>query len=121
MEKHLDQLKKEHKELIENDKKDEKSTDGKKDEKSKDDEKKESTINPKASSNSAAGPKKEDPEKMAKRISHLELLIKFIQTELGYLLEIRRKIEDRSLDKIAFEQLWHLFTPGSLTSLTSSQ
>jgi hypothetical protein len=66
----------------------------------------------------------EDPqqrrEDLRMRISHWETLIGFIDTSLGDLVKMRAKIADGTLDKIAFDDLWHLFRPGDLV-LSKSQ
>jgi hypothetical protein len=46
--------------------------------------------------------------------AHLQLLVKFIETQLADVLEIRSKIADGSLQDIAFDDLWHMFKPGEL-------
>ncbi|KAK0644346.1 hypothetical protein B0T16DRAFT_460410 [Cercophora newfieldiana] len=48
------------------------------------------------------------------RAAHLEHLIKFVETDLGDLLELRKRISDASLQSISFDDLWHLFKPGDL-------
>lgn len=58
--------------------------------------------------------KKPDAETLARRIEHLELLSKFIETDLAHLLELREKIREGSLESISFEDLWHLFNPGDI-------
>ncbi|RYP71845.1 hypothetical protein DL771_004557 [Monosporascus sp. 5C6A] len=54
------------------------------------------------------------PEHLRTRIAHWETLIGFIDTSLGDLVEIKSRIADGTLDKIAFDDLWHLFRPGDL-------
>ena len=51
---------------------------------------------------------------------HLRLLVETIDLHLGSLLTLRNAIRDRSLSKIRFEHLWHLFQPGDLV-VTSKQ
>ncbi|KAI1213011.1 uncharacterized protein F4807DRAFT_308284 [Annulohypoxylon truncatum] len=48
------------------------------------------------------------------RISHLEVLHDFIEAELSHHLTVRAKIEDGSLESIAFSDLWQLFKPGDI-------
>lgn len=48
------------------------------------------------------------------RISHLQALHDFIETELDHHLKIRASIEEGSLDTIAFSDLWQLFKPGDI-------
>ena len=48
------------------------------------------------------------------RIAHLETLTGFIDRSLGDLVEMRTQIADGTLDKISFDDLWHLFRPGDL-------
>ncbi|XXH04125.1 hypothetical protein Hte_010537 [Hypoxylon texense] len=56
--------------------------------------------------------KKTDVKVLAMRIEHLELLSTFIATDLGYIIELRRRIQESTLKSIEFEDLWHLFSPG---------
>ncbi|KAI2466561.1 hypothetical protein F4781DRAFT_434236 [Annulohypoxylon bovei var. microspora] len=48
------------------------------------------------------------------RISHLETLHNFIETELGDQLKLRTKIENGTIESMAFEDLWQLFSPGDI-------
>lgn len=48
------------------------------------------------------------------RVASLELLHGFIQTELGYYLELQSRVEAGLLTRIAFEDLWYLFQPGEV-------
>lgn len=54
-------------------------------------------------------PKRKD---LATRISHLKLLINFMETELGSYLEVQKRVKDGTLEKISFEDLFYLFHPG---------
>lgn len=45
---------------------------------------------------------------------HLQLLLTILDDHLGDLLILRKGIEEKSLKKIKFEHLWHLFQPGIL-------
>ncbi|KAI0887431.1 uncharacterized protein GGS22DRAFT_157159 [Annulohypoxylon maeteangense] len=48
------------------------------------------------------------------RISHLEALHNFIETELGHQLRIRAQIKDGTVKSIAYSDLWQLFEPGDI-------
>ncbi|KAI6767674.1 hypothetical protein HG530_005683 [Fusarium avenaceum] len=48
------------------------------------------------------------------RIQHLRLLKNFIQNDLAKLLDLNAKIASGTLEKIAFENLWYLFSPGDI-------
>jgi hypothetical protein len=45
-------------------------------------------------------------------LDHLRILVKFMDGDLGYVWDLRRKFLDGSLQKIAFPDLWHLFDYG---------
>lgn len=45
---------------------------------------------------------------------HLRCLLQFIEEDLKEILELRSRIKDGTLKKIAFSNLWHLFTPGDV-------
>ncbi|KAL9071329.1 MAG: hypothetical protein Q9157_005508 [Trypethelium eluteriae] len=51
-------------------------------------------------------------------IDHLEVLINFIRSDLKDTLRLRQEIEDRRLEKIRFDDLWHLFSPGDTVFAT---
>lgn len=51
---------------------------------------------------------------------HLQLLVTTMDKYLGGLLSLRKAIQDRTVSKIRFEDLWHLFKPGDLV-VTSRQ
>ncbi|KAK4154753.1 hypothetical protein C8A00DRAFT_32421, partial [Chaetomidium leptoderma] len=53
-------------------------------------------------------------EDLRMRIAHWETLTGFIDRSLGDLVKMRTQIADGTLDKIAFDDLWHLFRPGDL-------
>lgn len=46
--------------------------------------------------------------------AHLRILVDFVKEELGDVLQLRSKIEAGTLQRIHFEDLWHLFQPGEL-------
>lgn len=53
--------------------------------------------------------------KVAKRrVDYLQLTVKFIDTDLADIQTLRRQISDGTLQKISFDNLWHLFNPGEL-------
>lgn len=53
--------------------------------------------------------------KVAKRrVDYLQLIVKFIDTDLADIQALRRQISDGTLQKISFDNLWHLFNPGEL-------
>ena len=51
---------------------------------------------------------------------HLQLLVTTMDKYLGGLLSLRKAIQGRTISKIRFEHLWHLFKPGDLV-VTSKQ
>ena len=53
---------------------------------------------------------------LAMRISHLECLVGFIDSNLGDLIKTRAQIAEGTLERIAFDDLWHLFRPGARRS-----
>ncbi|KAM0264403.1 hypothetical protein ACHAPA_008329 [Fusarium lateritium] len=48
------------------------------------------------------------------RIRHLRLLEDFIQSDLATLLDLKTEIANGSLERISFENLWYLFSPGDI-------
>ncbi|KAK3317644.1 hypothetical protein B0T19DRAFT_479682 [Cercophora scortea] len=48
------------------------------------------------------------------RVSHLQCLHDFIKTDLGYLIGLRLRIKEGSLETITFDEVYHLFSPGDL-------
>ncbi|KAI1417811.1 hypothetical protein F5Y13DRAFT_62730 [Hypoxylon sp. FL1857] len=60
------------------------------------------------------GPSIGDESWLRWRVSHLEALHNFIETELDHQLRLRTKVEDGTLEAISFEDLWQLFSPGDL-------
>jgi hypothetical protein len=46
------------------------------------------------------------------RLEHLQCLVDFIRNDLSDVLKIRAGIADGTIQKIAFADLWHLFSPG---------
>jgi len=58
-------------------------------------------------------PSKEDEEKNSRTaLEHFRLLIRFMDEDLKHLSELRRAIHDGTLEKICFDDLWHLFDYG---------
>ena len=47
-------------------------------------------------------------------INHLRLLIKFMDEDLKELINLRQTIANGTVQKIAFEDLWHLYQPGDI-------
>lgn len=45
-------------------------------------------------------------------LEHLRLLVKFMDEDLKPLIDLRKQIAERTLRKIAFADLWHLFEHG---------
>lgn len=48
------------------------------------------------------------------RASHLRCLHDFIITDLSYLIGLKLKIKETSLETITFEEVYHLYNPGDL-------
>jgi len=48
------------------------------------------------------------------RISHLQCLVEFLDNDLKHVFELRRDLAAGKVSEIAFEDLWHLFSPGDL-------
>jgi hypothetical protein len=48
------------------------------------------------------------------RVAHLQLLVDFMDTDLKPVFDLRRKINDGTIQEIAFADLWHFFNPGDL-------
>ncbi|KAK6068116.1 hypothetical protein SCUP515_09761 [Seiridium cupressi] len=46
------------------------------------------------------------------RLDHLQCLVDFIRGDLGDILDIRARVANGTIEKIAFVDLWHLFNPG---------
>ena len=58
-------------------------------------------------------PSKEDEEKNSRTaLEHFRLLIQFMDEDLKHLFELRNAIHDGTLEKICFDDLWHLFDYG---------
>lgn len=58
---------------------------------------------------------KEEERKEKKRlVNHLDCLLAFIDKELKHVMDLRQKIADGKLEKISFDNLWHLFEPGDV-------
>ena len=53
-------------------------------------------------------------------LNHLQLLIKFMDEDLSELFKLRQTITNGTLQKIAFEHLWHLYQPGDIVVSTGS-
>lgn len=51
-------------------------------------------------------------KKSDETLDHLRILVKFIDVDLEYVRNMRRKFREGSLRKIAFADLWHLFDYG---------
>jgi hypothetical protein len=47
-------------------------------------------------------------------LQDLELLVEFFDKDLQPTFELRRKIEDGTLNEIQYQDLWHLFNPGDI-------
>lgn len=54
-------------------------------------------------------------------LEHLRLLVEFIDNDLEPTLKLRRKIQERTLERIAFSDLWHLFQPGQEVRTSDSR
>ncbi|ETS78286.1 hypothetical protein PFICI_10348 [Pestalotiopsis fici W106-1] len=48
------------------------------------------------------------------RISNLRCLCDFIQADLGHLVGLKIKIQEGSVEKVLFEEVYHLYNPGDL-------
>ncbi|KAM3066248.1 hypothetical protein ACMFMG_003240 [Clarireedia jacksonii] len=48
------------------------------------------------------------------RVTHLQVLVDFMDTDLKPVFDLRRSISDGTIQEIAFADLWHLFNPGDL-------
>ncbi|PQE11502.1 P-loop containing nucleoside triphosphate hydrolase protein [Rutstroemia sp. NJR-2017a BVV2] len=48
------------------------------------------------------------------RVAHLQVLVDFMDADLKPVFDLRRKINDGTIQEIAFADLWHLFNPGDL-------
>ena len=53
-----------------------------------------------------------DSTNTSEGLEHLRLLVEFMDKDLKPLLDLRKQIADRTLRKIAFADLWHLFEHG---------
>lgn len=53
-------------------------------------------------------------------LEHLKLLIEVFDNDLKPMFDLRREIRDGTLKRIAFDDLWHLFTVGQDVKLNSS-
>jgi hypothetical protein len=51
----------------------------------------------------------------------MQCLVDFIKTDLAYLIGLRLKVQEASIDKIAFEDLYYLFTPGDFVIASQSK
>ncbi|KAM5349960.1 hypothetical protein ACJ41O_006465 [Fusarium nematophilum] len=63
--------------------------------------------------------KKEDKpgkkrKELGKRLNQLRLLDDFVKTELAPYLDLQDSIKDGTLEKVSFEDLWFLFSPGDI-------
>ncbi|KAK7967340.1 uncharacterized protein PG986_001617 [Apiospora aurea] len=55
-----------------------------------------------------------EEEQLRRRIAHLEMLVGFGEKALKRHLDLRAQIQDATLQRIAFNDLWHLYNPGDL-------
>ena len=53
-------------------------------------------------------------EKTERVVEEMKCLIDFMDSDMKELFEIRRRIVDKTLQRIAFEHLWLLFQPGTV-------
>ncbi|KAK8003629.1 shuttle craft [Apiospora arundinis] len=60
------------------------------------------------------GPILSEKEHLQRRIAHLEMLVRFGENALKRHLDLRAQIRDGTLQRIAFNDLWHLYNPGDL-------
>ncbi|KAF9638430.1 hypothetical protein BFW01_g9327 [Lasiodiplodia theobromae] len=73
------------------------------------------TTPPKVGPKTSDEDEKETKQKKAKRlVDHLSCLINFIDGDLKSILELTQKIADGTLEKISFDNLWYLFSPGDI-------
>lgn len=49
-----------------------------------------------------------------RRVSYLDLLHGFIKSDLGYYLNLQVKVENLTIETIAFEDLWYVIQPGEI-------
>lgn len=55
------------------------------------------------------------------RIAHLSCLRNFVSSELKDKVEMCKSIREGSLESIAFEDLWHLYSPGDIVVLKQKE
>lgn len=58
--------------------------------------------------------KMEQKEKMELCVSHMQVLLEFIDTDLAATILLRQQIGEATIETISFKNLWHLFPPGTL-------
>jgi hypothetical protein len=58
--------------------------------------------------------KKEEQDTAKSTILQMRCLAKFLRTHFQGLVNLRQQIKDRTLEKISFDNLWHLFSPGDI-------
>jgi len=58
--------------------------------------------------------RKRKTKDLTTRLSYLQLLYDFIQSDLGSFLQLQSKMDDGTAETIAFEDLWYLFKPGEI-------
>jgi hypothetical protein len=51
-------------------------------------------------------------------IEHFRCFVNFIDTDLKHVFELRQNLADGTVKDIAFEDLWHLYSPGDLIITT---
>ena len=56
----------------------------------------------------------EDKQVLIARYAHLKCLHDFIEEELEEILSLRKNIANGTIDRILFEDLWHLYEPGDI-------
>jgi hypothetical protein len=57
---------------------------------------------------------KEKFECLRDTVSHLKCFVDFMDNDLKHVFELRRGLQEATIREIAFEDLWHLFSPGDL-------
>lgn len=62
-----------------------------------------------------------DSTNKSEGIEHLRLLVEFIDKDLKPLIDLRKQISKRTLCKIAFADLWHLFEHGQEVRAPASE
>ena len=57
-------------------------------------------------------------KKLQTRLRELQLVRDLVNVDLAHYLNLQNAINTRSLEKVAFEDLWHLFRPGDILFCT---